>query len=503
MTYVQIETRQFTIYHLPFTILFVLQTLRERLTLVLITLLPVHALLVTVGTRVLKGAQQAPWTALALWKEVLLAVILLIAGIEILQQLRKKQKRKVLLSLDVFDRLILLLFVLAVIVTEHMHGDWVLFAYGAKYDFIPLIAFIILRRCAWSKTFVASVQTWIPRIAVIISVWALIALTLPYDFFVWLGYSDMHSLFFPGKPIAAFQYISEVPIRRAQATMSGPNQYGIWLLIPLSFLLVRLLKKKQEKSWWRKALHFLYRKKNQKQSMLPTWIFLIIISLGLAASFSRTAWIGATVLTFIAVAFSLNWQRCKKLLLKAVPILLCLGIVLAIAFPDIILRISSSRGHFVRPLEGIAQMIEKPFGLGLGTAGPASARRADTCVHLRPQDDPSWAKDRTDLCVFLGSQQVQPTNRICTCPFHPENWYVQIGVELGWLGFSLYLIFIGLLAWALLKAREHPLGFPIFLAFIGIGICGLLQHAWEDGAVAYTVWGLMGVILQKRNKGNK
>ena len=61
-----------------------LQTFRERLTLILLVLLPFHAFLVTILTRMIAGPDQAPLQWLALWKEAVLGLVLLLAFFEIL-----------------------------------------------------------------------------------------------------------------------------------------------------------------------------------------------------------------------------------------------------------------------------------------------------------------------------------------------------------------------------------------------------------------------------------
>ena len=60
-----------------------LQITREWCVLVLIGLLPFHALAVTIGTKVLLGPGHAPMPLLAVWKEGLLLVILGLAVVEI------------------------------------------------------------------------------------------------------------------------------------------------------------------------------------------------------------------------------------------------------------------------------------------------------------------------------------------------------------------------------------------------------------------------------------
>jgi hypothetical protein len=126
-------------------------------------------------------------------------------------------------------------------------------------------------------------------------------------------------------------------------------------------------------------------------------------------------------------------------------------------------------------------MMEHPFGTGLGSAGPASNAVTDTCVMLDAGADTSWAKDRTDLCVFVGGQQVQPMNDVCSCPVLTENWYLQWGVEMGFLGLVLSLL---LFLFVFFKNVRSPAA----LAFLGISVAGVFLHSFEDAAVAYSIW---------------
>ena len=218
-----------------------MQRLRESLTILLLGLLPFHAFLVTTGTNVIAGSGNAPLTMLALWKEAFLGVILVLATLEIFDELIKRktenEKRKTL-KLDILDILVLSMITNAfVLFFFHFPLSTFHFLIGFKYDFIPLIAFIVLRRVQWSDFFLDRVFKVILIAAGIIAVYGIIGMYLPQEFFSWLGYGDLHSLYQSDAPLAAFQQIGGTAIRRIQSTMSGPNQLGLWLLIPLSILL--------------------------------------------------------------------------------------------------------------------------------------------------------------------------------------------------------------------------------------------------------------------------
>src|SRR3989338_9404458 len=110
-----------------------IQFLRERLTLILIALLPFHAFLVTLGTKLLAGPGHAPLGMLAIWKEGLLALILLIALVEIISKVRSGMRK-----FDVIDVLIVLLAILGFIISiVNYQLSIINFALGFKYDFLP------------------------------------------------------------------------------------------------------------------------------------------------------------------------------------------------------------------------------------------------------------------------------------------------------------------------------------------------------------------------------
>jgi hypothetical protein len=459
-----------------------LSRVREWLTLILIALLPFHALLVTIITKIIAGPGHAPLGILAVWKEVMLAMIILLACAEIAMnvwgwKVREVERAKVL-HFDVIDACILLGIAYTILQFSIINSQLSIraFALGFKYDFLPLLSFLILRRVSWSEWFQDTVIKVLLAVGAIVALYGIATFFLPMSFFVWLGYSDLHSLYQAEGPLAAFQQIGGSTLRRIQSTMSGPNQLGVWLLIPFAISL-GLFQQLQSKG----AGFF-------PRSSRDTGILLLVI-VAMLLTFSRATWIGASMIVGIVL-----WQKVqqKRLLVYSFACLLVVVAVSIAVAPQVLIRKQSLLGHIEKPLMAIQTIIAHPFGLGLGSAGPASNRTSDTCIDQPVGSDISWAKDRPDLCIFIDTKQVQPINRTCSCPLLTENWYLQWGVEMGVFGsvLSLMLVFL-VLRKLTIKLSIINYQFSIFLA---VSIVALFLHAWEDSAVALTVWMLLSAL---------
>ncbi|MEK7590991.1 MAG: hypothetical protein AAB489_02170 [Patescibacteria group bacterium] len=473
----------------------ILRPLRERLTLMLLALLPFHALLLTVLTKMIAGQGHAPLPWLAAWKEGVLGIILVVAVIEILLISRKRlavgDKRLAIFSWDFIDLCIISLCILGVVISAlHSSLSALHSLLGFKYDFVPLVAFLILRRVEWSDRFRDRVLKVIVAVGGIIAGYGILSYFLSQDFFVSMGYSDLHSLYLPDSPIAAFQQIGASGMRRIQATMSGPNQLGFFLLLPWTLGLLNIIRGERWNVW------------------IP---YFALVDIALFLTFSRSAWVAACAIMIVALFLEVGAPFMKKILWGCLALFLVATTILILFAPKIIIRSASTSDHLVRPLRAVSMMLAKPLGHGLGTAGPASNRVSDPCVFLPFGADIGWAQNRPELCVFVGEFQAQPRDRACNCPVLPENWYLQIGVELGILGFILYVLLIVLLLKRLAVSGERLAGSPAashyaliaFLVFLGVSIGALFLHAWEDTAVAYTLWILIAGILGNVRQASK
>lgn len=461
-----------------------LQRFRESLSLILIAVLPMHAMLVTVATHMLAGRNHAPLLVLALWKEALLGGICVIALVEMLRT-KEPELRKSIWRIDLLDACILAALVLGLALSLMRDVGTARMLLGLKYDFLPLLAFFLLRRVLWTRHFLVMAARTIVMVGVIAAVYGIATLFIPLAFFTVIGYSDLHSLYLPNAALASFQFLEGTEIRRIQSFMSGPNQLGLWLLLPLAANLVLLLK-----SLW-------------EQRRIESVLYVLSCALMFVAlylTYSRSAWIGAGVmLTVVVVRLLLSVIRRRAHRVSALIIggLLVIGIALfgIVGSPQVFVRAQSLKGHIEKPLAALQIMRTHPLGLGLGTAGPASNRLSDTCVFLVSGADAGWAKDRPDLCVFVGDVQTQPTGTTCNCPLLTENWYLQWGVEMGFLGLILSLAIILLALLRGLRLPVHDLHLIPALALLGIAVGGLFLHSFEDAAVAYTVWLLMSSMF--------
>jgi hypothetical protein len=470
-----------------------MQRFRERLALVVLLLLPFHALLVTVFTKVLAGPMHAPLRALSLWKEAAIALLVILALIEIVTR-----RKELTLKADALDMAILALFIVAPAVSFGLNDvPLKQFLYGAKYDLLPLAVFVVLRRVPWSQDWKMLVRSLLPLTACVIVLYGLVALVLPQSFFSALGYSDLHSLYQPGAPIAPFQQVMGTAMRRMQSVMSGPNQLGLWLLLPWSIVIVDLLKRRFSSD------------DSSREWGMPI-VFAFVIGLGILLTFSRAAWISSIVIVAVGLwyagAFAQRRMRSMSLIAAAAVVVVCVAV--AALFPQVLLRVASSRAHFDKPVQAFHTMMAAPLGSGLGTAGPASNMLSDTCVQLQPGDDPSWATAHPQLCVFVGEEQVQPSLRElrpagqpaspCNCPMLTENWYLQIGVELGIAGMVIFLWLVLMVLWREVRVHSSFTN-ALSLALLGVSIAGLFLHAWEDSAVAYGVWMLLAAGVSARS----
>lgn len=293
----------------------------------------------------------------------------------------------------------------------------------------------------------------LPALAVVS--FGLLQLVLPLDFLTHFGYGP--------ETIPAYQTIDQkVEYQRIQSTLRGANPLGAYLLA----VIVGLVAYKRKKMW-------------QK------YCFLAASLLALFFTYSRSAWIGmAVALMCLIVLFQPTIRRYKKqIALAACAAVLVAGLGLVFFRDNDYLEntlfhtneqsVSSESSNESRSQalkQGAEDIVSQPLGQGPGTAGPASTRN----------DHPA---------------------RIA------ENYYLQIGQEVGLLGLGLFVAINVVVARGLWTLRADKRAQALFVSLIGLSVVNLVSHAWADDTLGLLWWGLAGVvysgvILNEKRKHN-
>lgn len=398
----------------------------------LVVLMPFHAF-ISVAAGTLIGHREF----IQAWKEVVVAIMLLITG---LLGVTSADIRRRLLTAPNICAVIFVLIALAVSATNGVlatRTGW----FGIKTDLVYLGAFVAAQAAA-APLLDKRLTKLLLGAASLVALIGLVLQWLPPEFLSGLGYG-------PGtiKPLQAIAGGA----RRAISTLGGPNQLGAFLILPIC-LAVREFT--QSRRWWH----------------IPTLILLISC---LILTLSRSALIGAFVGSVITASLSLPRERAKQTLK--------LGVILAILAAIVVIKlpqVSPQVRYFVQHEYGVdtdlgsdderlrawrsgAETIRiNPWGLGLGSAGPAS---------------------------FQGD------NALIT-----ENYYLQLAVETGVIGLVTYLLFELLVVYRLYQSRAHGLAIPILGAMVGLMLVNLFLHGWADSSTALVFWTMAGLALRRQ-----
>lgn len=411
--------------------------------------IPFHAFLTIWGADLF-----GHYTALRLWKEVLLVIASL--GLLFLVAFDHKIRTNTLTR-----RLVWL--ILAYTAVNCVWGAIALYtndvdAKAVGYGLIVNLRFLAFFLLCWSLGLRMSRlrnhwQWLILWPAAVVVVFGLLQVfVLPKDFLVHFGYGV--------QTIEPFETINnDSSYVRIASTLRGANPLGAYLLIPLSMLAVLIAKRQQ----------------NKKQIALFVGGIIVLFF-----TFSRSAWIGA-LLAFATIAI-VQYPKLytnRKFIVASVVVAI-IGVLSAVGlqsnsrFQNLIFHThdnsqvaTSSNDMRASALQnGIDDVADDPLGDGPGSAGPAS-------VH----ND--------------GKARIS------------ENYYMQIAQETGWIGLILFLLInagVGFLLWL---RRDDNLALSLFASLIGISFINLLSHAWTDDTLAYLWWGMAGIAMIPSRKTNK
>jgi hypothetical protein len=289
---------------------------------------------------------------------------------------------------------------------------------------------------------------------------------LPNNFLTHFGYEK-------GVTIAPTNTIDDQPDQiRIMSTLRGPNPLGAYLILPGTLLVcvVPLLYARLRRS----------KTGNAKNYMLASSVLFLGLLVALYGTHGRAAWIGFALSITTAIFYMLG----KKLRLYAVGAGLIAVCIFGAALyqlrdtsfvQNVILHdnpetggeITSNGAHLTSAKQGVKDILHAPLiGCGPGCAGPASF----------------YSEKGTKLA---------------------ENYYLQVGQEVGVFGLALFITFLVLVGKELFKRKNDPLALALFASLLGISVANLLLHVWADDTLAYVWWGTAGAVIANSYLGNK
>ena len=413
-------------------------------------LLPFHALLTT-----WMGSNLGHLDAIRIWKELLLVLTLPIAAVLIWRTASLKKWLIESWIVRLFCLYLLLHLLLGWWALSHHEVNSVSLIYSYIINLRFISFFILCAVAAGTSSFL--IRHW-DRIvllpAAIVLIFGLFQrFVLPYDFLRHFGYGP--------DTISAYQTVdAKLDYQRIQSTLRGANPLGAYLVLVITVLVASLRKNR---------------------------IFVIGCLIAgfmlLFYSYSRSAWIGLGLALISLTLLEKPSLARRWLVLGAIFSLIVLSSgIYALRtnniFQDTIFHTSetststqSANEQRLRALEtGARDVISELQGRGPGTAGPASFRNDSS-------------------------------------PRIAENYFLQIGQEVGILGMGLFISIVILITIELWRRRQNQLARVLLASLVGLTFVNLVSHAWTDDTLAYLWWGLAGIacapaILSGKLKGN-
>lgn len=411
----------------------------------LLVLVPFHAFLTVWGSTFIEGS----YAALRLWP---LLVLTPLTGIVIWWLSHEKALRKWFFG-SLLVRLALLYMLLSVMLGVTGVGFGAVNAKACalglylnlRFVLLFVLVMVVVHKSSWL------VERWrwlLLAPGLVVALFAVLQYTvLPVTFLTHFGYGP--------DTIPAYSTInSNHEYIRVASTLRGPNPLGAYMVLIVSALAVSL-------------------RGFQLSAVVRRSLYLILAVMALLFSFSRSAWLGV-VLALVVFGFLMATSKRTRLILGVV--LLGFGLVSVGAYAiaqnnravqnaifhtddDSTIATSSNSKRLSAQTEAVEDAVQHPFGLGVGTVGPASNYN-------------------------------QPHPAIIS-----ENYFLQLAVEVGWPGLLIFLFMTLNVALYLWSLHRESLAMVLLMSLAGLTLVNLLSHAWTDETIAFTWWALAGIAL--------
>jgi O-antigen ligase len=448
-----------------------LQKIGRALTLFLVGFLPWSVIVSVTCT------EQLHIGVMRFAKEILLAVIILVAMLD----MWKQKYRPIFDKIDILIGIYVATLIFISFITETTLFWYI---YGLRYNAEFFIAFVFFRQIIrfWDIRFWQIGKIFILSGGIMLFGSLLIRYVFWEVFLTIFGYSGQVSVWDGAGPPPIYHGIPGASVVRFQGMLEGPNQMAFFLLIYLGAYISLFSSFKR------------YR-------FINVVIILLLIFL-LTQTYSRSGLLWFILGFFILVICMLyakvqrwyfrskhkNWK--KTVLVVLLFFLTCCMIWLQFwsKFHEVIKRSGSTSAHFERMYIGYIRFLEQPLGHGLAQAGPASRAIIEVNQHPIPLSSLDGEMKRLwEYFLARNPDFVMNTEHY----YIPESWYIQQLIEGGIIGFFFFALIFLLL---LVHLRKYP---PMLAALAGVLVMNTFLHSFESVHTALALF-LIIASLQKK-----
>lgn len=405
----------------------------------ILVLLPFHAVFTTWA-----GSNFGYIDAFRIWKELLMVPLGLVAAYIVWRDSGTWQE----LRSSWLAKAILIYTVLFVVYAAWAFGTNRVSPVAVAFSLVTNLRFVWFFLIVWIISRVDSfiIHEWqkilFAPAGVVVLFGLLQRFVLPPDVLRHVGYGP--------NTIPAVQTIdNKIEYQRIQATLRGANPLGAYLLFVITATVARIKRHK----WLA--------------------IFLAATSVVLFYSYSRSAWIGLVVALAVFAWLQLATRRGRQIMVLSLLLagLVTVGLTWQLQNNDTLQNTlfhsdenstsqqSSNQARSNALTTAAQEVVRQPLGQGPGSAGPASFRN-----------------------------EVSP-------PRIAENYYLQIGQEVGIVGLAVFLLILVLVARNLLQRRRYVLAQILLASLAGLTVVNVLSHAWTDDTISLLWWGFAGAVM--------
>lgn len=428
---------------------------------IFIFLLPLHAFLITV----LKCKYWLDTNYIRFWKEIIVVSVWLLVFFRAYAH-HKYSLKSMLQKNTLFGLTLAFIICTAVYMYFPFFELKPASVLGFRYDAFFFLTFLIGLYCGM----IGEIRFFLKTL--FISTFGILIVFLPWYLFGDIsalasifGYSNEVSTYTANQCISFSQNVDGH--HRFQATFGWPIRMSVFFTIVGSLF-----------AGWSLSSERFTRK--QQYAMIAG--FGILLSLWIFYSYSKTSMLGAMFTVAIFVLLSYKYIYRKKITRKFYGILwaiVSLPIVLVALFKwELFLHLWSVLNRLENLSKALEMFFYNPIWYGLGIAGPASQ---------------IW-----NSIESAGSWQVATASVLRVHKFLPENWYVQILLEQGIIGFALFVSLI-ILIWYrlvdLIKRKRDFLSVWVATAYFALCFMALFTHAFEEAATSYILFFIIGLVL--------